>query len=330
MIISHKRLWRTIVTIGLALVLTAGLMAFGQSGRVDPTIASYKKVSGVSGSLSSVGSDTLNNVVTMWGEMFSKFYPSVRVQVEGKGSGTAPPALIAGTAQLGPMSRQMKSTESEGFEKKYGYKPTEVKVAVDTIAVWVHKDNPIKSLSLEQVDAIFSKTRRGGYKEDIRTWGQLGLTGEWANKPISLHGRNSVSGTYGFFKEHVLKNGDYKNEVKEQPGSAAVVQGVSVDKYAVGYCGIGYKTAGVRAVPLAPKEGAVAVIANAANAYSGKYPISRFLYVYVNRAPGNALDPLVKEFMLMALSKEGQDVVLKDGFFPLPLATVREELKKVQ
>src|SRR5215831_12770747 len=327
--ISHRGLWRPVVTIGLTLALTAGIMAFGQAGRVDPQIAAYKKVSGVSGSISSVGSDTLNNVMTMWGETFGKFYPSVRVQVEGKGSGTAPPALIAGTAQLGPMSRQMKATELDGFEKKYGYKPTEVKVAVDTIAVWVHKDNPIKGLTLEQVDAIFSKTHRRG-KGDITTWGQLGLTGEWASKPISMYGRNSVSGTYGFFKEHVLQNGDYKNEVKEQPGSAAVVQGVTVDKYAIGYSGIGYKTAGVRAVPLAEKQGAAYVAANAANAYSGKYPIWRFLYVYINRAPGKPLDPLVKEFMTMALSREGQEVVVKDGFFPLPAAVVRQEWKKIE
>src|SRR5499427_3839825 len=269
--ISPRTLWRHLMVAAVSLAMGVSLAGTGllitpaQSIRVDPAIAAYKSVSGVSGSLSSVGSDTLNNVMTLWSETFRKFYPGVKVQVEGKGSGTAPPALIGGTAQLGPMSRQMKSSELDGFEKKYGYKPTEVKVAVDTIAVWVHKDNPIKSLSLEQVDAIFSKTRRGGYKEDIRTWGQLGLTGEWANKPISLYGRNSVSGTYGFFKEHVLKNGDYKNEVKEQPGSAAVVQSVSVDKYGIGYCGIGYKTAGVKAVPLALKAGSPTVPANAAN-----------------------------------------------------------------
>jgi len=292
--------------------------------------AGYKAVPGVSGNLSSVGSDTLNNVMTLWAETFRKFYPGVNVQVEGKGSGTAPPALISGTAQLGPMSRTMKPTEEDSFEKKYGYKPTAVRVAVDTIAIWVHKDNPIKGLSLEQVDAIFSKSRRGGYKEDITTWGQLGLTGEWASKPISIYGRNSVSGTYGFFKEHVLKNGDFKNEVKEQPGSAAVVQSVTVDKFAIGYCGIGYKTAGVKAIPLASKEGSPYVIASAANAYSGKYPISRFLYVYINRAPGKPLDPLVREFMSMVLSKDGQAAVVKDGFFALLPATVLEEMKKIK
>jgi len=333
--ISPRTFWRHLMVAAVSLAMGVSLAGTGllitpaQSIRVDSAIAAYKSVSGVSGSLSSVGSDTLNNVMTLWSETFRKFYPGVKVQVEGKGSGTAPPALIAGTAQLGPMSRQMKSSELDGFEKKYGYKPTEVKVAVDTIAVWVNKDNPIKGLTLEQVDAIFSKSHRRG-AQDITTWGQLGLTGEWANKPISLFGRNSASGTYGFFKEHVLQNGDYKNEVKEQPGSAAVVQGVTVDKYAIGYSGIGYKTAGVRAVPLAEKQGAAYVAANAANAYSGKYPIWRFLYVYINRAPGKPLDPLVKEFVSMTLSRDGQEVVLKDGFFPLPAAVVRQEWKKIE
>jgi len=328
MSILRRTLLGQVVAVTVSLTLTTLLIASTQ--RSNAQINAYKKAAGVTGNLSSVGSDTLANVMTQWSEGFRRFYPGVNVQVEAKGSGTAPPALISGTSQLGPMSRAMKPSEEDGFEKKYGYKPTQVKVAVDSIAVWVHKDNPIKGLSFEQLDAIFSKSRRGGAKSDITTWGQLGLTGEWANKPISLYGRNSVSGTYAFFKEHVLKNGDYKNEVKEQPGSAAVVQSVSVDKYSMGYCGIGYKTAGVKAVPLTVKEGSPFVIANAANAYSGKYPIARFLYVYINRAPGKTLDPIVKEFMTMVLSKEGQDVVVKDGFFALPNAIVREELKRIQ
>ncbi len=231
--------------------------------KVDPALPSYKAVSGVSGNLSSVGSDTLNNLMTLWAETFNKFYPNVKIQIEGKGSSTAPPALIEGTAQLGPMSRPMKGTEIDAFEKKFGYKPTAIRTAVDALAVFVNKDNPIKCLTMEQVDAIFSKSRRRGYKEDIKTWGQLGLTGDWADRPISLFGRNSASGTYGFFKDHTLKNGDFKDEVKEQPGSASVVQGVTVDPYAIGYSGIGYTTAGVRAVPLAEKVGGKCVEATA-------------------------------------------------------------------
>lgn len=320
---------RAIMTAALAALAVAAGSATAQV-QVDPALQAYKAVSGISGNLSSVGSDTLNNLMTLWSETFQKFYPNVKVQIEGKGSSTAPPALIAGTAQLGPMSRPMKGTEVDQFEKKYGYKPTPVRTAVDALAVFVNKDNPITCLTLAQVDAVFSKSRRWGYKENVKTWGQLGLTGDWANRPISLFGRNSASGTYGFFKEHVLKNGDYRDEVKEQPGSASVVQGVTVDRYAAGYSGIGYATAGVRPVPLAEKDGDKCHEAAADEAYAGKYPLARFLYVYVNRAPGKALDPLTREFVKLVLSKEGQEVVVKDGYFPMPAPIVREELNKIQ
>jgi phosphate transport system substrate-binding protein len=314
----------------LAVAIAVGEMAMAQdSVKLDPGLDSYKAVSGVSGNLSSVGSDTLNNLMTLWAESFSKFYPNVKIQIEGKGSSTAPPALIAGTAQLGPMSRPMRGTEIDQFEKKFGYKPTPVRTAVDALAVFVNKDHPIKCLTMEQVDAIYSKSRRFGYKEDVKTWGQLGLTGDWADRPISLYGRNSASGTYGFFKEHALKNGDYKDEVKEQPGSASVVQGVTVDRYGIGYSGIGYATAGVRAVPIAEKEGAACVEATADNAYAGTYPLARFLYVYINKPPGKALDPLTQEFVKFIVSKEGQEVVVKDGYFPIPASIAKEELAKL-
>ncbi len=223
----------------------------------------------------------------------------------------------------------MKGTEIDQFEKRYGYKPTPIRTSVDALAVFVNKDNPIKCMTMAQVDAVFSKSRRYGYKEDIKTWGHLGLTGEWANRPISLYGRNSASGTYGFFKEVALKNGDYKDEVKEQPGSASVVQGVTVDRYSIGYSGIGYSTAGVRAVPLAAKEGAKCYEASPENAYSGDFPLSRFLYVYINKAPNRPLDPLTREFVKLVLSYPGQEVVVKDGYFPIPSSVAKEEMAKI-
>jgi phosphate transport system substrate-binding protein len=316
----------------VAAVTAAVLGAAGAAGaqvKLDPDLPSYKAVSGVSGNISSVGSDTLNNLMTHWAESFNKFYPSAKVQIEGKGSSTAPPALISGTAQLGPMSREMKGTEVDQFEKKYGYKPTPIRTSVDALAVFVNKDNPIKCLSFKQIDSIFSKSRRQG-GEDITTWGQLGVSGEWASKPISLYGRNSASGTYGFFKEHALKNGDFKDIVKEQPGSAAVVQGATVDRFAVGYSGIGYATAGVRAVPLTEKDGGKCVEATADNSYSGAYPLARFLYVYVNKAPGKALDPLTREFVKLIVARQGQEGVVKDGYFPIPASIAKEELSKIQ
>ncbi|MEK6815494.1 MAG: phosphate ABC transporter substrate-binding protein [Nitrospirota bacterium] len=313
-----------------ATLSAAGIGLAADSVKVDPKLGTYKAVSGVSGNISSIGSDTLNNLMTLWAEGFNKFYPNVKIQIEGKGSSTAPPALISGTAQLGPMSRPMKGTEIDTFEKKYGHKPTPIRTSVDALAVFVNKDNPIKCLTMAQVDAVFSKSRRYGYKEEITTWGQLGLTGDWAKRPVSLYGRNSASGTYGFFKEHALKNGDYKDAVKEQPGSASVVQGVTVDRYAIGYSGIGYATPGVRPVPLAEKEGGKCVEASAENAYAGTYALSRFLYVYVNKAPGKSLDPLTQEFVKLVLSKQGQEVVVKDGYFPITSKIAQEETKKLQ
>ena len=324
-----RRLLLLLLSVTVGAISSWSALGLADVLKVDQALSTYKPVSGVSGNLSSIGSDTMNNLMTLWGEGFGKFYPNVKLQIEGKGSSTAPPALISGTAQLGPMSRPMKGTEIDAFEKKFGYKPTGLRSSVDALAVFVNKDNPIKCLTFPQIDAIFSKSRRQGYKEDIKTWGQLGLTGDWANRPVSLFGRNSASGTYGFFKEHAMKNGDYKDEVKEQPGSASVVQGVTVDRYAIGYSGIGYATSGVRAVPIAEKPGASCVEATAENAYSGKYPLARFLYVYVNKAPGKGLDPLMREFVKFMFTRQGQEVVIKDGYFPVPNSIAKEELGKV-
>jgi phosphate transport system substrate-binding protein len=319
---------RNTVSVVLALAVATGPV-FAQAVAVEKGISAYKKTSGVSGNLSSVGSDSMNNLMTYWAEGFQKQYPNVKIQIEGKGSSTAPTALISGTAQLGPMSRPMKQSEIDEFEKAFGYKPTLIKTSVDGLAVFVNKDNPLNELSLTQADAIFSKTRKGGARADITTWGQLGLTGEWANRPISMYGRNSASGTYGYFKEHGLYKGDYKDTVKEQPGSAAVVQGVTEDKFAMGYSGLGYKTSGVKALKLAPKDGEPFVSDDAANVLAGKYPLARFLYVYVNKAPNKPLDPLVREFVRYVVSREGQEVVVKDGYLPLPAKVVAEELAKL-
>lgn len=322
-------IWAFLVT-AIAIAIAAGPAHADEAIKLDPNLKAYAKVSGVSGNLNSIGSDTLNNLMTLWAEGFRKQYPNVKIQIEGKGSSTAPPALIEGTAQIGPMSRPMKGTEIDKFESKFGYKPTAFPVSIDALAVYVNKDNPIKGMTIAQVDAVFSKSRRWGYKENVQKWGQLGLDGALAGSPISIYGRNSASGTYGFFKEHTLKNGDYKDEVKEQPGSASVVQGVTEDRAGIGYSGIGYLTSGVRALPLAEKEGMPFKAASQHNAENGSYPIWRHLYLYVNKAPNKPLDPLMKEFLKFVYSKEGQQVVVKDGFFPLSATTLEKELKKLE
>jgi phosphate transport system substrate-binding protein len=319
-----KQAVKFVAALFLAAIVAAPLAA---QVKVDENLPDYTPVQGVSGSIKSVGSDTMNNLMTLWSEGFIKFYPNVRVEIEGKGSATAPPALIEGTATFGPMSREMKSTEIDAFEKKFGYKPTALATSIDMLAIYVHKDNPLKELTLPQADAIFSKTRKLGFKSDVTNWGQLGLTGNLASAPISLYGRNAASGTYGYFKEHVLGKGDFKDSVKEQPGTASVVQGVAKDRFGIGYGGIGYKTADVNAVALAPDDKSPAIAATPENAYTGEYPLARFLLVYANIKPGAKLDPLRGEFIKYALSKQGQEVVVKDGYFPITAKMAEKALK---
>jgi phosphate transport system substrate-binding protein len=314
----------------VALPLVARAAAAAPSaGQVPASIKPYEPVSGISGELSSIGSDTLNNLMTYWAESFAKVYPNVKIQVEGKGSATAPPALTQGTAQLAPMSRTMKNEEVDAFVAKHGFKPTRIDVAVDCLAVYVHKDNPIHGFTLAQLDSIFSKTRKSGFA-DINTWGQGGLKGDWAELPISIYGRNSASGTYLYFKEHVLEKGDYKDDVKEQPGSAAVVNGVANDRGGIGYSGIGYKTSEVRAVALAKTAKSPLVEPAFDNALNGSYPLGRMLYIYVSRKPGEPLSPLVKEFLKFVLSKQGQEIVVKDGYGPLPAGVHDKQLQAVE
>ncbi|MBG7617674.1 MAG: phosphate ABC transporter substrate-binding protein PstS family protein, partial [Chloroflexi bacterium] len=313
---KHTRTASVVKTVLKSSVLSLGLIAASNVSAVsvDAGVPEYKAVSGISGNFSSVGSDTLANLMTLWAESFKRSYPNVNIQIQAAGSSTAPPALTEATSNFGPMSRKMKSKEIAAFEDRYGYKPTAIPVAIDALAVYVNKDNPVKGMSIPDVDAVFSSTRKCGGDKDIAKWGALGLTGNWKNRDIQIYGRNSVSGTYGYFKKKALCKGDYKNNVNEQPGSASVVQSVSSSVNGIGYSGIGYKTSGVRAVPLTKKVGGKYIEATPANAVSGQYPLSRFLYVYVNKHPNKELAPLDKEFIKLILSRQGQEVVIKDGY----------------
>jgi len=310
-------------------IMLATSSAIFAEAKVDPALGDYEVSSGVSGNLSSIGSDTLANLMTLWAEEYKRFYPNVNIQIQAAGSSTAPPALTEGTSNLGPMSRMMKDKELASFEKRFGYKPTALPVAIDALAVFAHKDNPIQGLSIDQVDAIFSSTRKCGYADTVDTWGDLGLTGEWARKDVQLFGRNSVSGTYGYFKKKALCKGDYKSSVNEQPGSASVVQSITKSLNGIGYSGIGYKTTGVRALPIAKKGSTDYVEANADTAVAGKYPLARFLYVYVNKHPNKPLSPLEGEFIKLVLSTQGQMVVVKDGYIPLPSSVAEKTLKNL-
>lgn len=297
--------------------------------QVDAGLHMYQRTDGVAGNLNSVGSDTLNNLMTLWAEAFQAKYPNIRIQIEGKGSSTAPPALIEGTSQLGPMSREMKPSEIEAFEQKFGFTPAKIAVAIDALAVYVNKDNPVESMSIQQLDAVFSKTRLCGSVQDIQTWDLLGVK-SLAGKPISMYGRNSASGTYGYFKSVALCKGDYKPNVKEQPGSASVVNGIANDLTGIGYSGIGYKTSGVRAVPLSKDVSGTAYAPTYEHAMNGNYPLARPLYVYFVNPPSQPLDKLTSEFFKFVLSKEGQEVVVKDGYLPLPAAFAEQQFQQLQ
>ena len=295
---------------------------------MDADLPIYQPVSGVYGNLNSVGSDSLNFLMTLWAESFRAFYPNVRIQIEGKGSSTAPPALIEGTAQLGPMSRKMKSLEIDAFEYAFGYKPTQVSVSIDALAVFAHKDNPIEGLTMQQVDSIFSNTFIAG-GTPIDRWGQVNLKGRWEDRSISLYGRNSASGTYGFFKQVALKKGDYRASVKEQPGSSTVVQGVAVDLFGLGYSGIGYRTSGVKALTLGENR-ELLVKPSLENCLSGDYPLARLHYIYINKRPNESIDTLSYEFLRFVLSREGQEIVMEAGYFPLPASVAAKTFASVQ
>ena len=306
----------TLGAVGAALVAGS---AFVQA-EVDPDLPEYVPVSGISGNLSTVGSDTLNNLMTLWAEEFQGIYPNVNIQIQGAGTSTAPPAMTEGTANFGPMSRMPRESEQQAFEERFGYPMTILGVAVDLLAVYVNRDNPIEGLSIPQVDAIFTETRRCGYPEEISRWGQVGLTGDWAGRDITLYSRNAVSGTYGYFRQFALCDGDFRDSINEQPGSSSVVQGVAESINGIGYSGIGYATSGVRAIPLAQEHGGELVAPTAETAADGSYPLARFLYVALNKHPNRPLPPLEREFVKLILSRQGQEVVVRDGYIPLPAA----------
>ncbi|MFH0256124.1 PstS family phosphate ABC transporter substrate-binding protein [Vibrio rumoiensis] len=288
----------------------------------------YHKVSGMSGTISSVGSDTLATLVSLWAQEFQHIYPNINMQLQASGSSTAPTALTEGTSQFGPMSRPMKAKEIEAFERQYGYPPIQLKVAIDAIGIFVHKDNPIKGLNFEQVDAIFSSTLKCGATTSLNKWQQLGINTEWAKLGFQLFGRNSVSGTYGYFKQHALCEGDFKRQVNEQPGSASVVQSVASSINSIGYSGVGYQVSKAKLIPIA-RKGEDYISPSRENILNGQYPLARYLYVYVHKNPLKPLPKPQAEFLRFIYSKQGQMGVEKDGYVALSRELASAQLQKV-
>lgn len=287
---------------------------------VDPHIQSYAKATGVSGGLTVAGSEMMKALSHRWEGKLREFYPGLAIQIHGIGSETGPPALLEGKAQIAAMSRQLTKKEIEDFTKRFGYEPTEVPVAADALSVFVHRDNPISGMTLPELDAVFCKEHRGGLNEDRISWSQFGLPGEWSAATISVIGRNKVSGTATFFREQVCGNGDFRDTMKTEAGSASVVMGVKKDRYAVGFSGIGYRTSSVRPIPLAAAKDKPFIEPTFETVTDGTYPLRRHLFLYVNKSPKEAISPAVMEFVKFAVSFEGQQAVIQEGFFPLPTA----------
>ena len=310
-------------------IVQAPLNVGGLPVKVDAKLPEYNAVTGISGDIQLIGSDTMLGQVTELSEGFKKRYSSVTIGIEAEGSSFGPPALISGKALFAPMSRAMKAKEVDDFKKKFGYPPVAIPTSIDMLTVYVHQDNPIKGLTLQQVDAVFSRTLKGGAPKVLTTWGELGLTGEWANKPITLYGRTSASGTNRFFREHALFNGAFREEVQEQTGSSSVVKEVANDKYAIGYSGMGSKTEGVRSLQLAQDYKSEYYAPIPEHAYSGDYPLTRFLFLYLNYAPGTELEPLGREFIYYLYSQQGQSDVVRSGFLPVGDVVVTRALASV-
>lgn len=279
----------------------------------------------LAGNLTSVGSDTLGNLMALWGEHFTRQYPGVNVQIQAAGSSTAPTALAAGAAQLGAMSRPMQAVERQLFEDRFGYPPLAIPVAMDALVVMVNQDNPVNQLDITQLDAIFSITRRCGASKVVKTWGDVlpSASASWSGRSLQRFGRNSASGTWGFFKQQALCNGDFRNDVGEYPGSAAVVQAVANTAESIGYASMGIRFSGVKTLSVS-REGGESIAPTRENIRNGRYPWSRPLFIYINKQPGKPVEPLTAAFLHAALSPEGQALVTQAGYLPLSDSQIQQ------
>jgi phosphate transport system substrate-binding protein len=311
--------------------------------KLDPALESYKPSMKVEGEIRSIGADTMEDLTKFWIEGFTRVHSGAKFTMEAKASGTAVPGLTDGKADVGPCAREVLPPELGPFEKKFGYKPFAVRVAsgsyrtpgkTHAIAFLVHKDNPIKHLTFEQIESLYAASPA---KPALTTWGQLGLTGEWASKKIALWGLIRPNGIANFIQYRVMANGGYKTGINERTtvGSLAaldaVAQGVAADKNAIGYGGFGNLIDGVKAVALSEAPDGPYYEGTFDEVVRHKYPLSRYIYIYINRAPGKPIEPKVKEYLSYILSKEGQEAVAREGvFLPLTAAAVKAERARLQ
>jgi phosphate transport system substrate-binding protein len=315
----HQTLYRAVLS--LSIVLALAVPAQAQVKPVlDPKIPPYQLAARISGTISISGSETMKNLAESWAKDLRQLYPGLRITVASAGSETGLAQLLEGRAQIAVMSRRLTVQDIVEFKREFGYEPTEVPVAVDALALFVHKDNPIEGLTLAEVDAMFSSERRRGLKYPVKVWSDVMLLeGEWAEAPVHLYGRNGKSGTASFFREHVLNGADLKKTMTAGIGSATVVLELMKDRFGIGFSSIGYQTSGLRPVPIAAVQGGRYVTPTFDTAMDGSYPLRRNLYLYVNRPPKVAPSGPLAEYVKFALSQEGQQTVVEEGFYPLPI-----------
>ena len=311
-------LWSPLIVLVVSLGL--GFEALAQvRPELDPLIPAYAAQEQVSGKLTVAGSETMKPLIDAWVGDLSRRHPGMKITSTGAGSETGLEALLAHQTEIAAMSRRMTAAEISVFVKEYGYEPTEVPVANDALAIFVHRDNPITGLSLDELDAMFCRERRRGLSYAIDSWGLVGLLDEWFDAPIRLYGRNGKSGTSYLFREEVCKGGTFRPQLINAQGSASVVLDLVKDLQGIGFSAIGYRTSTVKPVPIASVKGGRYVEPNFQTAMDGSYPLRRNLYLYIARPPKTAPSPAMTELVRFALSQQGQQLALDHGYFPLSL-----------
>lgn len=284
--------------------------------KIDGRLAEYRRVEKLDGKIRSVGSSTLSNLINRWAESFKLLYPAVDVDITGGGSGIAVAALLENRTDLAPMSRPMTTKELADFQAKFGYAPTRITVGFDAIAIYVNKTNPLEAMSLRQLDSVFSAShKRGG--ETIKTWGQLGLSGDWAELEIAPKGPAKTHGMYSLFREMVMENGEFRFDLKSEPVSTSIVQDIGAEKAAIGFASYFFGSRRTRPIALSASDSGPYFLPTQQNCAEGKYPLARSLYVYVNKKPGTNLAPPTGHFLGFICSKQGQETAAKEGNYPL-------------
>jgi phosphate transport system substrate-binding protein len=292
--------------------------------QADAALPDYRRGGAVSGKINSVGSSTLTQLINRWADELRRIHPGLEFEVTGGGSGSAPPALLEGRADIAPMSRPMNAAEIATFRGKFGAEPTRITVGLDALAVFVNKNNPLKQISLQQLDALFSLTRKRGGTE-IKTWGQLGLTGQWADQPIRIYGPQSTQGMHSLFRADVLQGGEYRYDMRTEPVASGIAQSVGADDYAIGFASHVFTSARARALAVSAEPGGTPVQPTQLTAADGSYPLARGLYIYVLRKPGTPLSPALATFIQYVCSRQGQEGAAELGMYPLTVELAQKE-----